>query len=66
MYSENNHAFHHTWFALSNIERKFNEISGYLKLSVSVLGDSDKAVELQCEPLSSITAEKKVLMPPHI
>lgn len=48
------------------MEKKFTEITGYVKISASMLGEADMSVELQVEPISSITKEKKVLVPPQI
>ena len=39
---------------------------GYLKVSLSIMGENDKNVELAVEPLSSITSEKKCLMSANI
>lgn len=66
IYSEKDHCIKHMWLALSNVEKDLNEIMGYIKVSMSVTGESDDQVELDVEPIASITKEKKVLMPPHI
>lgn len=66
IYSEKNHTLEHSWLALSNIERNFTEITGYIKISASFLGEKDDNVELDVEPVASVTKEKKVLIPPQI
>lgn len=66
IYSEKNHTLSHIWLALSNPGKNFSEIMGYVKISASVLGEKDQNVELEVEPIASITKEKKVLVPPEI
>ena len=46
IYMEKNHCIEHMWLALTNIERSFNEISGYLKISMCLIGEGDKSIEL--------------------
>ena len=46
IYSEKEHSIEHMWLALSNMEKDFNEITGYIKVSMSILGEEDTNVEL--------------------
>ena len=51
IYSMKNHTLNNHWLALSNPESKdMTKIRGYLKLSISVLHDSDPRVELKSNP----------------
>ena len=51
IYSMNNHTLKNHWLALSNPESKdMTKVRGYLKLSISVLHDSDPRVELKSDP----------------
>lgn len=47
IYFAKEHCMEHQWLALSNPEgQDFNEITGYLKLSISVCGPGDDQVQL--------------------
>ena len=51
IYSMKNHTLNNHWIALSNPESKdMTKIRGYLKLSISVLHDSDPRIELKSNP----------------
>ena len=51
IYSMKNHTLKNHWLALSNPESKdMTKVRGYLKLSISVLHDSDPRVELKSDP----------------
>ena len=51
IYSMKNHTLNNHWIALSNPESKdMTKIRGYLKLSISVLHDSDPRIELTSNP----------------
>lgn len=64
IYLKDGHELQHQWLALSNPGSKnFNEITGYLKCSLSVVGHADKKVQLEEDPNSDSNA---VLMPPQI
>ena len=53
IYSMKNHTLNNHWLALSNPESKdMTQIRGYLKLSISVLHDSDPRIELKSDPNS--------------
>ena len=54
IYSMKNHCLNNHWIALSNPEsNEITKIRGYLKLSISVLHDSDPRVELKSDPEST-------------
>ena len=54
IYSMENHTLNNHWLMLSNPESKdMTAIRGYLKLSISVLHDSDPRMELKSNPDSS-------------
>ena len=54
IYSMKNHTLNNHWLALSNPESKdITQIRGYLKLSISVLHDSDPRIELKSDPDST-------------
>lgn len=64
IYSNEGHFLKNYWIALSNInnETDFSVIKGYLRLSVSILHDDDKRVEL-----SSVDNDNGMIStPPHI
>lgn len=46
IYAEKDHTISHIWLALSNKERNFSEIAGYIKVSLCVAGEGDKSLEL--------------------
>lgn len=56
----------HEWLAISNIQNDFSTITGYVKVSLVLFGENDKNIELMPEKITSITKEKRVLMPPNI
>jgi len=57
----------HQWLAFSNPESKdFNEITCYLKLSISIAGPGDEQVSLNDQAGPEQTEEAVVLMPPSI
>ena len=48
VYNQEDHAIHNIWIGLANPEaEKISQIRGYLKLSVSVLQESDPRIDLQ-------------------
>lgn len=58
---------HHQWLALSNPESpEFNEITCYLKLSISIAGPGDEQVSLNDDTALDKTEEAVVMMPPSI
>ena len=67
IYFAEKHAIFHQWVALSNpSSAKFTEITGYLKISISVITSGDEQVEL-AEDSTLDTGEKSIiLVPPYI
>jgi hypothetical protein len=55
IYGSDNHCIQHRWLALSNVEMAFSEVVGYIKISVSMLGEKDNPMELETEPVTGIT-----------
>lgn len=67
IYFHPSHAIFHQWVALSNPKsNKFNEITGYLKLSVSVIGPGDEQVALNEDTRIDKTENHFIMKPPHI
>lgn len=68
IYFRENHCMLHQWLALSNPEGKdFNEITGYLKLSICVAAPGDDQVQLT-EDNSGVddTDGQNIMMPSSI
>ena len=66
IYFKKNHAIINQWIALSNPSAdNFNEISGYLKVSISVIGSQDDQINLT-EMQEDQTEESMIVVPPHI
>ena len=58
VYFSKDHAILHKWVAISNIEKEFTKISGFVKLSVQVYTQGDKQILLTEEEVkgqSSVT-----------
>lgn len=56
----------HKWIALSNpASENFNEVTGYLKLSISVAASGDEQVQIT-EDTAGDKDEESVMMPPSI
>ena len=64
IYSKKNHILENNWVALSNIYSTddFSSVKGYLKLSISILHESDNRIELKTQDNN----EGIVGIPPHI
>lgn len=66
VYFQNKHALLHKWIALSNPESpNFNEVSGYLKLSISVSTVGDEQIQIT-EDQGGENSEDSIMMPPSI
>ena len=66
IYFREDHCLQHQWIALSNPEsQSFNEITGYLKVSISVIGENDDQVKLSDED-GSDSDHRMIIVPPHI
>ena len=60
------HALLHKWIALSNPNSEnFNEVAGYLKLSISISTVGDEQIQIT-EDNSAESSEDSIMMPPSI
>jgi len=51
IYQQNKHAIEHKWVILSNPESAdFSDVTGYLKVSITVSGAGDEPLELTEDP----------------
>lgn len=66
IYESPGHALHHQWIGLSSAVNDFRQVKGYLKISVSLTGENDKTIPLLPEKLETLTADKKIMIPPSI
>jgi len=67
IYFKEKHAIFNQWVGISNPTAKnFNELSGYLKISASVIGPGDEQVALNDGPNLDRTDKEMMLLPPHI
>jgi len=65
VYFLKDHTLYHQWLALSNPEGKdFNEITAYLKLSISVSGPGDEQISLNED--QGVEDTQTVMMPTSI
>lgn len=56
----------HKWLALSNpASSNFNEVAGYLKISITIAATGDEQVQIT-EDTGGDKSEEAVLMPPCI
>lgn len=66
VYFHDKHSMLHKWIALSNPESEnFNEVAGYLKLSISVSTVGDEQIQI-VEDTGADNNEDKIMMPPSI
>ncbi len=66
IYFRDDHVLHHQWLALSDPSaQNFNEITGSLKLSISVIGEGDEQVPLKIDE-SPEQDMGMIVVPPHI
>lgn len=67
VYFKEKHAIFNQWVGLSNPNAKnFNELSGYLKISASVIAAGDEQVALMDYDGIDRTDKDVMLLPPHI
>lgn len=67
IYFMKQHLLLHKWIALSNPQSpNFNEVTGYLKISISVAASGDEQVQITEDSGSDKTDEESVMMPPSI
>lgn len=67
IYFKEKHAIFGQWVGISNpTSKKFNELSGYLKISASVIAAGDEQVALLDGSSIDRTDKDVMLLPPHI
>ena len=67
IYFREKHAIFTQWIGISNPSSKdFTELSGYLKVSASVLGSGDEQIPLPEDSGIDRTDKEVVMVPPHI
>jgi len=67
IYFKDKHSLFNQWVGISDATSKnYNEISGYLKISVSVIGPGDEQVPLTDDTGIDRTDKEVMLLPPHI
>lgn len=80
IYKESNHCLLYTWAGLSNFKQNSNELKGFIKFSVSILGKNDEPITLEKEKILNRKLSKsmttkigkrgilgaKLLLPPQI
>ena len=66
IYFMKDHSLMHKWLALSNPQSEnYNEVTGYLKLSITIAGTGDEQVQIS-EDNNVDKSDEAVLMPPSI
>ncbi len=61
IYKEPNHCLLHKWAALSNFNKNYEEVKGFMKFSITISGEKDEPIVLEKERISIKTkAEKKL------
>jgi len=67
IYFKEKHAIFNQWVGISNpTSQNFNELAGYLKISVSVIGPGDEQIPLTDLSGLDHTEKEVMLLPPHI
>lgn len=67
IYFKDKHAIFNQWVGISNpTSKNFNELSGYLKISASVIAAGDEQVALMDGSSIDRTDKEVMLLPPHI
>lgn len=56
----------HSLLALSNVTKNYGEISGLVKVSISVLGEEDKRIPLEMQSMVSFQKDTKIMMPTNV
>lgn len=65
IYFMKDHSLMHKWLALSNpSSENYNEVTGYLKVSITVAGSGDEQVQITED--TGLESEDNVLTPPSI
>jgi len=66
IYFMKEHSLMHTWLAMSNpSSESFNEVSAYMKLSITIAATGDEQVQIT-EDNAPETGEEKILTPASI
>jgi hypothetical protein len=64
IYLMKDHALMHKWIVMSNPESEnFGEVTGYLKLSITICGEGDSQVAIETDPNPS---EEDIIQPPQV
>ena len=67
IYFMQKHSLLHRWIALSNPESpSFNEVTGYLKLSISVTTKGDETIQISEDSGAPDKNDQAIMMPPQI
>jgi hypothetical protein len=67
IYFQDKHAVLNQWIGISNpTSKNFNQLSGYLKISASVIGSGDEQIPLTDDHGIDHTEREVMLLPPHI
>lgn len=62
IYLMKDHAMLHKWIVMSNPESEnFGEVTGYLKLSITICGEGDSQVAIEADPNPN---EEDIIQPP--
>lgn len=65
VYFHKKHTIFHRWFALCNPKNEdYTKVSGYIKVSISVIGTGDEQVVLKDD--ENDDSDSPILMPPQI
>jgi len=64
IYLSNDHALMHKWIVMSNPDSdNFGEVTGYLKLSITISGESDPQVQISDDPNPDVD---DIIQPPSV
>jgi hypothetical protein len=64
IYLMNDHAMLHKWVVMSNPDSEnFGEVTGYLKLSITISGESDTQVQIGDDPNPDVD---DIIQPPQV
>lgn len=78
IYMMDNHVLSHKWLGLINPEKDFNKITGYVKVSVNIVGEEEKQTQLTMDnevivrtsvsggDSKTLFGDGELLLPPHI
>lgn len=66
IYMKKDHVELFRWVALSNLGKKFDQVSGFLKFSVQLSHAKDQQITLSKEEIKGDGSEMKIILPPQI